>query len=121
MDFVLEKQNGQLVGIELKTSNRIEQKDFKGLQELQKLIQDDFICGIVLYRGKEVVFLVKTYGLFLFQIYGDRPVFKPLAPQPSLMTRPIGNYTRPASRRHPVPRLQNTNQLQHSLAWFLRK
>lgn len=55
VDFVLEKPNGQLAAIEVKKKDRINAKDFEGLKELQALSGDDFACGIVLYRGKEVV------------------------------------------------------------------
>jgi predicted AAA+ superfamily ATPase len=55
VDFVLEKSNGQLAGIEVKKRDHVDQADFKGLQELQTLSGDDFICGIVLYRGRDVV------------------------------------------------------------------
>ena len=55
VDFILEKTNGQLSGIEVKNRDRVEISDFKGLKELQKLVPNDFCCGIVLYRGKEVI------------------------------------------------------------------
>ena len=55
VDFVLEKPNGALAGIEVKARDNVEIADFKGLKELQSHIGDDFICGIVLYRGKDVV------------------------------------------------------------------
>ena len=55
VDFVLEKPNGQLTAVEVKKSDNVSKADFKGLAELQKLTGDDFICGIVLYRGKDVV------------------------------------------------------------------
>lgn len=55
VDFVVEKSNGQLAGIEVKKRDSVSKEDFKGLKELQLLSGQDFICGIVLYRGKEVV------------------------------------------------------------------
>lgn len=55
VDFVLEKPNGQLTAIEVKMRDSVAQSDFKGLEALQALTQDDFVCGIVLYRGQEVV------------------------------------------------------------------
>ncbi|MBM3610159.1 MAG: ATP-binding protein [Alphaproteobacteria bacterium] len=55
VDFVLEKPNGQLVGIEVKKRDQVDSSDFKGLEELQSLTGKDFICGIVLYSGQEVV------------------------------------------------------------------
>lgn len=55
VDFVLEKPSGQLAGVEVKKRDSVDQSDFKGLQELQALAGKDFACGVVLYRGKDVV------------------------------------------------------------------
>jgi hypothetical protein len=55
VDFVLERPNGQLAGVEVKTQDHVDQSDVKGLQELQNLAGQDFVCGVVLYRGKDVV------------------------------------------------------------------
>lgn len=55
VDFVLEKPNGHLAAIEVKQGDSVSKSDFKGLEELQKITVDDFICGIVLYRGRDVV------------------------------------------------------------------
>lgn len=55
VDFVLERTNGQLAGIEVKRSDSVTKSDFKGLKELQSLSEKDFVCGVVLYRGKDVV------------------------------------------------------------------
>lgn len=55
VDFVVERPNGQLAGVEVKKRDRVDQSDFKGLQELQALSGKDFVCGVVLYRGRDVV------------------------------------------------------------------
>ncbi len=55
VDFVLEKPNGQLAAIEIKKRDHVDAADFKGLKTLQQLTADDFVCGVVLYRGKDVV------------------------------------------------------------------
>jgi predicted AAA+ superfamily ATPase len=55
VDFVLEKTNGQLTAAEVKKSDNVSKSDFKGLEELQRITGNDFICGIVLYRGKDIV------------------------------------------------------------------
>ena len=55
VDFVLEKSNGELAGIEVKASDSVGKSDFKGLKTLQDVAGDDFMCGIVLYRGRDVV------------------------------------------------------------------
>lgn len=55
VDFVLERPNGNLAGIEVKTASRVSNKDFKGLKVLQESAGNDFVCGIVLYTGSDVV------------------------------------------------------------------
>ncbi len=55
VDFVLEKPNGQLAAIEVKQRDYVDKSDFKGLETLQAITGDDFICGVVLYRGYDVV------------------------------------------------------------------
>jgi len=55
VDFVLEQASGQLAGVEVKNSDRVDASDFKGLGALQSATGNDFICGVVLYRGKDVV------------------------------------------------------------------
>ena len=55
VDFVIEKTNGQFAAIEVKHRDYLSNSDFKGLRELERLAGDDFICGIVLYRGQDVV------------------------------------------------------------------
>ena len=55
VDFVLEKNNGDLVGIEVKSSSSVTISDFKGLKKLQELAPDSFKCGIVLYTGSDIV------------------------------------------------------------------
>ncbi len=55
VDFVLERPDGSLAGIEVKTSDRTNSDDFKGLETLRDITKDDFICGVVLYAGNNVV------------------------------------------------------------------
>lgn len=55
VDFVIEKPNGHIAGIEVKNKDTITPADIKGLETLRDLTSDDFICGIVLYRGTDVV------------------------------------------------------------------
>lgn len=55
VDFVLEKADGKIAAIEVKTREKIEAADFNGLRELQTHVPNDFVCGIVLYRGREIV------------------------------------------------------------------
>ena len=53
--FVVEKPGGQLAAIEVKQRDNVIKSDFKGLEYLQSITGDDFVCGIVLYRGRDVV------------------------------------------------------------------
>lgn len=55
VDFVLERPDGSLAGIEVKTSDRVNSDDFKGLETLRGIMKGDFICGVVLYAGNNVV------------------------------------------------------------------
>lgn len=55
VDFVIEKPNGQLVAVEVKKRDSVEKSDFKGIEQLKELAGKDFVTGIVLYPGKEVV------------------------------------------------------------------
>ena len=55
VDFVLEYPNGTLSGIEVKARDAVSEADFHGLKELHRQTANDFICGIVLYRGKKII------------------------------------------------------------------
>ena len=55
VDFVLERPDGTLAGVEVKTASRVDHGDFKGLEVLQQVSGDDFVCGVVLYTGHDVV------------------------------------------------------------------
>lgn len=64
VDFVIQKFDQKLVGIEVKAKERVTQKDFEGLMQLQAVSSDDFVCGVVLYLGSEVV----VFGDSLFAV-----------------------------------------------------
>lgn len=55
VDFIIEKPDGKLVGIEVKNKDSLNQKDFEGLNLLKEVTKADFACGVVLYRGKDIV------------------------------------------------------------------
>ncbi len=55
VDFVLERANGSLVAVEVETSDTVRAKDFKGLKEIAEIVGRDFICGIILYAGADVI------------------------------------------------------------------
>ena len=55
VDFVLEYPNGTLPGIEAKARDAFSKTDFHGLQELRRETDNDFFCGVVLYRGQKTI------------------------------------------------------------------
>jgi hypothetical protein len=55
VDFVLENPDGSLFAIEIKKSESVNAQDFKGINALAEFIPKEFIGGVVLYSGKQVV------------------------------------------------------------------
>jgi predicted AAA+ superfamily ATPase len=55
VDFVLERLDGRIAAIEVKGRDSVATADFKGLNELRRQTENDFICGIVLYRGNKII------------------------------------------------------------------
>ncbi len=53
--MLLEKSNGDLVGIEVKSKSSVSGKDFDGIKELKNSAGSSFKCGIVLYLGNTTV------------------------------------------------------------------
>ena len=53
VDFVL-KKGRKLVGVEVKATNHVMSHHFKGLRHFKKVCGDDFVCGMVLYPGKDL-------------------------------------------------------------------
>ena len=64
VDFILELANGKLAAIEVKTSDRLKGSDFKGIKAFQELAEKDFVCGVILYRGRQIV----PFGKKLFAV-----------------------------------------------------
>ena len=54
VDFVLEKSDGGLVGIEVKSTNIIHNGDLKGLYHLKTLAKSSFSKGIILHFGTQI-------------------------------------------------------------------
>ena len=54
-DFVLENRTGDVIGIEVKTSKAVGNKDATGLTELQEVCGDSFKRGYVVYLGNTVL------------------------------------------------------------------
>jgi predicted AAA+ superfamily ATPase len=55
VDVVLEDRAGRVVGIEIKSAKSVGGQDFRGLQSLAEAAGNNFLKGIVLYGGSEVV------------------------------------------------------------------
>lgn len=55
VDFVIERPDSKLVGIEVKSRDSVNKKDFEGLNFLKIATKTDFVCGVVLYNGKDIV------------------------------------------------------------------
>lgn len=72
VDIVLEDRKKQIFGIEVKTTSSVEKGDFRGLSYLQDLKPDNFIKGIVLYTGDQVVkFADKLYAVPISSLWSD--------------------------------------------------
>lgn len=55
VDIVLERDDGMVVGVEVKAAAAVTARDFKGLQTLAEACQGRFAGGVVLYDGENVV------------------------------------------------------------------
>jgi len=55
VDIILEDSAGRCVGIEVKASATVSQKDFKALAELSEQLGNKFHRGLVLYLGDEIL------------------------------------------------------------------
>lgn len=64
VDLLLERADGQVLGIEVKASTLIQARDFKGLRTLGASLGEAFHGGIVLYTGQEVL----PFGPGLFAV-----------------------------------------------------
>jgi predicted AAA+ superfamily ATPase len=55
VDFVIESQGGEVVGIEVKASGTLDPRDWKGMLKLADLAGPRFVRGIILYRGDTIL------------------------------------------------------------------
>ncbi len=60
VDFVIEKNNGDIIAIETKLASSIKTGDIKGLLELQSITKEKFKKGILLYTGDEIIPLAEN-------------------------------------------------------------
>jgi predicted AAA+ superfamily ATPase len=64
VDFIIEKQNGDLLAIEVKASSSVFPYDFKHIQFVKKEFPKNFVKGIILYQGdKTLCFEKDIYAL----------------------------------------------------------
>ena len=55
MDIVLERDDGMIVGIEVKAAATVKSGDFAGLRTLAEACKDRFAFGVVLYDSADLV------------------------------------------------------------------
>lgn len=55
VDIVIERDNGDVVGIEIKASATPATGDFAGLRHLPDKLGDRFKCGVVLHLGADTL------------------------------------------------------------------
>ncbi len=52
VDLIIERDDGAIVGIEVKSGTRVLEKDFRSLRKLREIVGEAFLVGIVLYTGE---------------------------------------------------------------------
>ncbi len=55
VDIILEQQNGQIIGIEIKASSSVNASDFSGLMSLAEFSGDRMQRGVLFYSGREIL------------------------------------------------------------------
>ena len=55
VDFIIERKDGALIGIEVKSSDSVDNRYFHNLSKLKDKIGEKFVRGIVLYCGKNTM------------------------------------------------------------------
>ncbi len=55
VDIVLERSDGKIVGVEIKASASVSNRDFDGLVALAELCADAFAHGVLFYTGEQVL------------------------------------------------------------------
>lgn len=68
VDFILEKPDGSLFAIEVKKTESVDIRDFKGIKAFAELNEGDFIGGVVLYDGHEVALFGKDLWAVPFHV-----------------------------------------------------
>jgi len=60
-DFIIEKDNGEIIAIEVKLDSSLNEKDFKNLETCKKIIGTKFKKGIIIYTGEDLVPFGKNF------------------------------------------------------------
>ena len=55
IDFIIEKADGSLWAIEVKSADNVSEKDFNSIKLFSQLTGKEFQGGIILYSGKEAI------------------------------------------------------------------
>lgn len=55
VDLVIERTNGSVVGVEAKSTDTLDQRDFAGLTLLRDSLGSDFVHGVVFYTGQRAL------------------------------------------------------------------
>ena len=55
VDIILEHESGKIVGVEVKSSETVGIEDFKHFKIMKEAVGDDFLRGIVLYAGHQIL------------------------------------------------------------------
>ena len=51
VDLVVERDDGAVIGFEVKAATRVTGNDFRGLRKLRDTVGGAFVAGVVLYAG----------------------------------------------------------------------
>lgn len=72
VDIVIENTAGQLVGVEVKASATVKERDLRGLKKLAGLAGDQFTAGVLLYDGDKTMPLAsKIWAVPLSTLWGS--------------------------------------------------
>ena len=55
VDLVLERRDGSVIGVEVKTAASVDGRDFRGLRHLRDRLGERFKAGVVIYTGETTV------------------------------------------------------------------
>jgi uncharacterized protein len=70
VDLVLEDRSGKVVGIEIKAAATLGSKDTRGLQTLADAVGKNWVRGVVLYTGSDVIpFSANLHGVPLSRLW----------------------------------------------------